>query len=121
MPNRRLKNDTVPHLIPWATSQNALWAIFSVRARGQGPSKACLHFTCVRNSTACQGSSMHNLPTLLLVAALGCFGFSYWGLNTVSGRGAFDEMAGMIPLAAAPVGILLLLCAAVLWWRRRTP
>lgn len=62
---------------------------------------------------------MRNFPAFLFVAAVACFGFSYWGLNTVSGRAAFDEMAGMIPLAATPVGLLALLCAAVLWWRRR--
>jgi lipopolysaccharide export LptBFGC system permease protein LptF len=64
---------------------------------------------------------MRYFPALLFVAALACFGFSYWGLNTISGRATFDEMAGMIPLAATPVGLLLLLCAAVLLWRRRKP
>ena len=65
---------------------------------------------------------MRLLPVVLLLAALACFGFSYWGLNTVLGRAAFDEMAGMIPLAATPIGLLLLLCAAVLWWWwRRKP
>jgi len=62
---------------------------------------------------------MRFIPTLLLVAALACLGFSYWGLNTVSGRAAFDEMAGMIPLAATPIGLLFFLFAAVLWLRRR--
>jgi lipopolysaccharide export LptBFGC system permease protein LptF len=62
---------------------------------------------------------MRDLHTFLLAAALACFGFSYWGLNTVSGRAAFDEMAGMIPLAATPIGVLILLCAAVLWLKRR--
>lgn len=57
----------------------------------------------------------------LLVAALACFGFSYWGLNTVPGRAAFDEMAGIIPLAATPAGFLLLICAAVLWFKGRKP
>ena len=46
--------------------------------------------------------------------------FSLWGLNTAAGRSAFDEMAGIIPLAAAPLGLLLLLCALGLWyWERR--
>jgi len=59
------------------------------------------------------------ITALLIVAALACFGFSYWGLNTVSGRASFDEMAGMIPLAATPVGLLLLLGAAVVLWLGR--
>ena len=62
---------------------------------------------------------MRHLPILLLTAAIACFGFSHWGLNTVSGRAAFDEMAGIIPLAATPVGVFLLLGAAVLWLKRR--
>jgi hypothetical protein len=62
---------------------------------------------------------MRNAPTVLLASALVCFGFSYWGVNTISGRAAFDEMAGMIPLAAAPCGVVLLLAAAVQWFRRR--
>jgi lipopolysaccharide export LptBFGC system permease protein LptF len=64
---------------------------------------------------------MRVLPTVLLAAALACFGFSYWGLNTVSGHAAFDEMAGMIPLAATPIGVLILLCAAVLWLKHHRP
>ncbi len=64
---------------------------------------------------------MRALSTILLVAALACFGFSYWGLNTASGRAAFDEMAGIIPLAATPVGFLLLIVAAVLWFKSRKP
>lgn len=50
-------------------------------------------------------------------AGIACELFAYWGLNTVRGRRAFDEMAGMIPLAAAPAGVGLLVLAAVLWWR----
>jgi len=64
---------------------------------------------------------MRHLPIFLLITAIACFGFSYWGLNTVAGRAAFDEMAGIIPLAATPLGLLLLLCAAVLWLKRRRP
>lgn len=60
------------------------------------------------------------LPALLVAAALGCFGFGYWGLHTVAGRAAFDEMAGMIPLVALPLGVLLLVGAAVLAFRRRS-
>lgn len=56
---------------------------------------------------------------LLALAALACEVFAYWGLNTVAGRSAFDEMAGMIPLAAAPVGLCLAGAALLTWWRRR--
>lgn len=62
---------------------------------------------------------MRDFPSLLLGAALACFGFSFWGLSTVAGRAAFDEMAGMIPLAATPVGVILLLCAVLKWLKRR--
>ncbi len=53
----------------------------------------------------------------LLLAALACAGFSWWGLNTLSGRAAFDEMAGIIPLAAAPLGLLLAMVAIFICWR----
>jgi len=53
----------------------------------------------------------------LLVAGLGSLVFSWWVLNTQAGRSAFDEMAGMIPFAAGPFGLLLLLAAAIVWWR----
>ena len=53
----------------------------------------------------------------LLLAGIACEVFAYWGMNTVRGRRAFDEMAGILPLAAAPTGVVLILLAAVLWWR----
>jgi len=56
---------------------------------------------------------------LLMIAAIACEVFSYWGLNTVSGRSVFDEMAGMIPLTAAPVGFCFAAGAVVVWWRNR--
>lgn len=43
--------------------------------------------------------------------------FAYWGLYTVSGRRTFDEMAGMVPLAAAPAGVFFAVCAVVASWR----
>jgi len=58
-------------------------------------------------------------PALLGAAAVACEAFSYWGLNTVPGRAAFDEMAGIIPLAAAPLGLCLALAALFFWWRDR--
>ena len=40
--------------------------------------------------------------------------FSWWGMFTQSGNRAFDEMAGMIPVAAGLVAGLLLL-AGLAW------
>jgi len=62
---------------------------------------------------------MRSVPLLLLLVGLACCAFSYWGLNTLAGRSAFDEVAGIIPLAASPIGLFLLVCAAVLWLKRR--
>lgn len=59
------------------------------------------------------------MPIFLLAIAVACEAFAYWGLNTVAGRAAFDEMAGIIPLAAAPLGLCFALAALLLWWRRR--
>ena len=51
-----------------------------------------------------------------VLAALGAalLAFGYWGLETVAGRRAFDEMAGMIPFGAQVLGALLLILAAVI-------
>ena len=59
---------------------------------------------------------MRTLAYPLCIAAFGCAAFSYWGLNTVAGRRAFDEMAGIIPLAAGVLSAPLLLLAVFLWW-----
>jgi hypothetical protein len=55
----------------------------------------------------------------LVAAAIACEIFAYWGLNTVAGRRAFDEMAGIIPMAAGALGVPLALGAGYLWWRSR--
>jgi len=64
---------------------------------------------------------MRYLPWILLAAALACLAFAYWGLATPAGRRAYDEMAGMIPMAAALAGALFALAAVVIWivrwWR----
>ena len=52
---------------------------------------------------------------LALVAVAGMV-FGWWGLETVSGRRHFDEMAGMIPLFASVGSIILLLLAAILYY-----
>jgi hypothetical protein len=64
---------------------------------------------------------MRMLAYILIALALGCEVFAYWGLYTVSGRRAFDEMAGIIPWAAQFVGLFLFLGAAFIWWRSRAP
>ena len=40
--------------------------------------------------------------------------FSLWGTKTDHGRHTFDEMAGIIPLVAGAVGVILLL-VGVIW------
>ena len=65
--------------------------------------------------------NMRVLPWILLLLAVCCWVFSYWGLNTTAGRRAFDEMAGIIPFVAGPIGIILALAAGIMWWwTRRT-
>lgn len=62
---------------------------------------------------------MRHLSWGLLALAVGLVGFAYWGLYTVDGGHAFDEMAGMVPFAAGVLGALCGLGAAVIWWRSR--
>ena len=59
---------------------------------------------------------MKAVPVVLVLAGAACELFAYWGINTVSGRRTFDEMAGMIPLAAAPLGVVLIFSGVVLGW-----
>jgi len=59
------------------------------------------------------------LPPSLLVVAIACFAFAYWGLETPAGRRAYDEMAGMIPLAVGLAGAVFSVAAVATWlWRR---
>ncbi len=64
---------------------------------------------------------MRYLPLILLAAAVACLAFAYWGLATPAGRRAYDEMAGMIPMAAALAGAAFGLAAIAIWivrwWR----
>ncbi len=53
---------------------------------------------------------------VLALVALAGMAFGWWGLETVSGRRQFDEMAGMIPFFAGVGSIILLLLAAVLYY-----
>lgn len=64
---------------------------------------------------------MRTIALILFLIGLACEAFAFWGLETRAGRRAFDEMAGMIPMAAAPVGLLFVIAAMVIWWRSRGP
>lgn len=59
---------------------------------------------------------MRATSLILGVLAFACEVFAYWGLRTEAGRSSFDEMAGILPLAAVPAGFLLALSALVVWW-----
>ena len=61
---------------------------------------------------------MRYLPLILLTAAFACLAFAYWGMETPSGRRAYDEMAGIIPMAVGLVGAILGVVALAIWvWR----
>ena len=59
---------------------------------------------------------MRNNALVFFVLALACEAFAYWGLSTVSGRQAFDEMAGMIPVGSALLGGLFAAGSAFTFW-----
>ena len=56
---------------------------------------------------------MRFLPLILCVIGILAILFSLWGTKTVQGRHTFDEMAGIIPLAAGALGVLLILAGAI--------
>ncbi len=60
---------------------------------------------------------MRNAALVLFILSLACEAFAYWGLNTVSGQHAFDEMAGMIPFASGLFGIFFAMGSAFAFWR----
>lgn len=63
--------------------------------------------------------NLRGAAILLAVATMACEVFAYWSLNTIAGRHAFDEMAGIIPMAAGALGLPLALGSAYVWWRSR--
>ncbi len=58
--------------------------------------------------------SMRSAGIVLVIVSLGLGAFCYWGMSTETGRRRFDEMAGMIPMAAGALAGLLLIVGAVL-------
>ena len=57
--------------------------------------------------------------TAMLLAGIGIIllAFGFWGTQSASGRHAFDEMDGIIPVAVGTAGAFLLLTAAFLDYR----
>lgn len=53
---------------------------------------------------------------VLCSLAVACEVFAWWGLYTRAGRTAFDEMAGILPMAAFPLGIVFALAAGGVWY-----
>jgi hypothetical protein len=59
------------------------------------------------------------MPKTLLILGTLTVAFGWWGVYTVAGRRQFDEMAGILPLAALALGALLIVIGlALLLWRR---
>ncbi|VVT12931.1 hypothetical protein [Hoeflea sp. EC-HK425] len=62
---------------------------------------------------------MKKLAIGLALVSLAGMVFGWWGLETVSGRSHFDEMAGIIPLVTGAGAFILLLIACVLYYSAR--
>jgi len=54
------------------------------------------------------------MTRMLALAGALLLAFGWWGLETTAGRHRFDEMAGMVPLAAGALGALLLTAGSIL-------
>lgn len=64
-------------------------------------------------------SLMKQLAMGLALVSLAGMVFGWWGLETVSGRRHFDEMAGIIPLVTGVAAFILLLIAGGLYYFAR--
>lgn len=64
-------------------------------------------------------SLMKQLAMGLALVSLAGMVFGWWGLETVSGRRHFDEMAGIIPLVTGVGAFILLLIAGGLYYSAR--
>jgi len=56
------------------------------------------------------------LVNIFLLAAALLIGFAYWGQYTDAGHRAFDEMYGIYPFVAGPLGTMLAVAAAFAGW-----
>lgn len=59
---------------------------------------------------------MKLVAIVLALLAVGGMVFGWWGLETVSGRRQFDEMAGIIPLLVGVGSMILLMAAGILYF-----
>lgn len=59
---------------------------------------------------------MQTPAVVLFVLAIAFGAFAAWGLWTAAGRRCFDEMAGIIPLAALVLAIVAAFAAIAVWW-----
>lgn len=64
-----------------------------------------------------KGKRMKVTARLLAFLSFAYALFSIWGVSTRTGQHAFDEMAGMLPLAAGFCSMLLANGALLAWWR----
>ncbi|HEX8402076.1 MAG TPA: hypothetical protein VF628_10260 [Allosphingosinicella sp.] len=53
--------------------------------------------------------------TLFTLAAV-LAGFAYWGIYTLDGQHAFDEMAGIVPYSAGLGSVILGVSGLLTWW-----
>lgn len=58
---------------------------------------------------------MRVLAIILFVAAIPLGIFGLWGTTTSAGNARFDEMDGIIPLAAGAIAFGLLLSSGIVW------
>ena len=75
------------------------------------------HLAPLAGATDSLATEMRKLALILFLVALACEAFGYWGLHTVEGQHAYDEMAGIVPFAAQVIGGILVVVAAFVWWR----
>ena len=57
---------------------------------------------------------MKTISRVLLLAAIGCLVYGYWGAFTGPGNEVYDEMSGMVPFFILVIGIILFIVAVVL-------
>jgi hypothetical protein len=58
------------------------------------------------------------MAKLFLLLGFVAIVFGWWGANTVSGRNRFDEMAGIVPMAALVLGTVVFAVGLFMFVRR---